>query len=260
MSLVENTLFGVCDKVQVAMERFRTFEPPEGYYGAFSGGKDSITIKELARLSGVNITWYYQHTTVDPPELVYYIRRHHSDVVVNKPRRSMWQLIEAYGMPPTRTARYCCAVLKESSGVGTVVTGVRWEESNNRAKRRMFEHCRKSKKKIYLHPIIDWTTEDVWEFIRRQKLPYCHLYNEGFERLGCVGCPMGRQKRLRDFERWPTYKKAYLTAFKKMIDENKKSGRVMKLDWKSPQDVFDWWMDDREGDDKHDENQCSLFD
>ena len=256
--LLENTLFGEVDRVAIAIERFKTFEPTEGYYGAFSGGKDSIVIKELARMSGVKIDWNYQHTTVDPPELVMFIREHHADVNVNYPKLTMWKLIPKKLMPPTRIVRYCCAYLKESAGTGTVVTGVRWAESSKRSKRGMFEHCLKDKKKMYLHPIIDWSDAEVWEFIKQSGIPYCELYDEGYKRLGCIGCPMARARnREQDFERWPTYKKAYIRAFDAMIKARKYKGKSVK--WKNGEEVFDWWMADREGDDKVNDNQCELF-
>lgn len=72
-----------------------------------------------------------------------------------------------------------------------------------------------------INPIIDWTTEEVWEFIREYNVPYCCLYDEGFTRLGCIGCPMGRRKvREKEFERWPKYKALYLKAFDKMIENH----------------------------------------
>lgn len=70
----------------------------------------------------------------------------------------------------------------------------------------------------HLNPIIDWTTEEVWEFIHKYDVPYCCLYDQGFTRLGCIGCPMGGVKcRQEEFERWPTYKQAYIHAFDRMI-------------------------------------------
>ena len=69
-----------------------------------------------------------------------------------------------------------------------------------------------------INPIIDWTTDEVWEFIKEYKIPYCSLYDEGFKRLGCIGCPMGTKKmREYEFERWPKYKNLYMIAFEKMI-------------------------------------------
>jgi phosphoadenosine phosphosulfate reductase len=75
--LIEHDLFrGRIDKVAMAIERMKAFEPPEGYYLAYSGGKDSDTILALAKMAGVKFDAHYHLTTVDPPELVYHVRRH----------------------------------------------------------------------------------------------------------------------------------------------------------------------------------------
>ena len=47
--LIENTLFGTVDKVQVAIDKLKKYEPPEGYYVCFSGGKDSTVIYDLVK-------------------------------------------------------------------------------------------------------------------------------------------------------------------------------------------------------------------
>ena len=117
------------DKVQVAIERLQTFEPLEGYYLAFSGGKDSVVIKALAD---------YSLTSVDPPELVRFIKTF-KDVKIEVPRDkdgnqiTMWNLIPKRSLPPTRVVRYCCQALKEEQSNGRMtITGVRWAESSNR--------------------------------------------------------------------------------------------------------------------------------
>ena len=127
------------DKVEVAIDRLKTFEPPEGYYLAFSGGKDSVVIKALADMAGVKYDAHYTNTTVDPPELIHFIKEKHPDVEIVSPKDkdgnyiTMWKLIRKKKLPPFRTTRYCCAVLKESQGYGRMtVTGVRWAESSNR--------------------------------------------------------------------------------------------------------------------------------
>ena len=126
-------------KVQVAIDRLKTFEPPEGYRLAFSGGKDSVVIKALADMAGVKYDAHYSVTSVDPPELVQFIKEHYPDVSRDVPKDkdgkaiTMGKLIANNSMPPTRIARYCCQELKESQSVGRiVVTGVRWSESANR--------------------------------------------------------------------------------------------------------------------------------
>lgn len=261
MSIGQLNIFGK-DKVEVAIERFKTFEPPEGYYVAFSGGKDSSVILELAKMSGVKFDAHYTLTSVDPPELVQFIKREHPEVDIEIPRYpdnykneklrgkqiTMWNLIPEKKMPPTRIVRYCCKELKESRGEGRfVVTGVRWQESSKRASRGGMELAKRKTHRMenfdpdnpsqelihrcpdyarrHLNPIIDWTTDEVWEFIHKYNVPYCKLYDEGYTRLGCIGCPMGSvEKRLKEFERYPKYKQAYINAFDRMIQERNRGG------------------------------------
>jgi phosphoadenosine phosphosulfate reductase len=277
--LVKHHLFGVENKIKNAIELLQAFEPPEGYYLAFSGGKDSVAIKALADMAGVKYDAHYNHTTVDPPELVYFIRRHHPNVIVDKPAETMWQLIVRKKYPPTRIQRYCCRVLKEGGGTGRFcITGVRWAESvmrkNKRAKieinsmtknqvmlnndndeaRRVIENCVMKSKHI-INPIIGWTDDDVWEFIHRHKIQYCKLYDEGFKRLGCIGCPMASVPgRLHEFKRWPKYYQAYLRAFDRMLQAIRESGK--ETTWKTAQDVMDWWIYEPP---KEDPNQEKLF-
>jgi phosphoadenosine phosphosulfate reductase len=244
--LIENTLFGIVDKVKVAIDRIQQFEPPDGYYVAFSGGKDAIVVKDLVKRAGVKADYHYNLTTVDPPELVYYIREHHRDVEVHKPPKSMWQLIREYGDLPTRQRRWCCDVLKEGGGKGRIViTGVRWDESNRRAKRGMVETCMKDPSKSFVNPIIDWNTDDVWQYIRENNLPYCSLYDEGFTRIGCVICPMNR-KRAREAVRWPkiaeAFKRAAIEAWPNLIKRKTEKGK--SVPWDSPEAWFNWWLTD----------------
>ena len=56
------------EKVNKSILRLKTFEPPEGYYLAFSGGKDSCVLKWLADTAGVKYHAVYRITSVDPPE------------------------------------------------------------------------------------------------------------------------------------------------------------------------------------------------
>ena len=91
--LIENTLFGTVDKVQTAIERIQQFEPKDGYFLAFSGGKDSITIYRLAQLAGVKFDAHYNVTTVDPPELVKFIKTCYPTVSRDRPEMTMFQYI-----------------------------------------------------------------------------------------------------------------------------------------------------------------------
>ena len=247
------------DKIDRALRRLKDNAPNEPYYGATSDGKDSVVIMELARMAGVKVEWYYNVTTVDPPELVRFIKKKYPMVIFDKPKMNMWQLIIKKRMPPTRKLRYCCEYLKERGGDGRVViTGVRRSESIKRKNRQSVEcHSISGINKIVVNPIIDWNTFDVWSFIRENHLPYCSLYDEGFKRLGCIGCPMtGKKTLLEEFERWPHFKMLYIKAFSKMIEKRRIDD--LKTDsWNTGEDVFDWWIKKNKG--IHDDKQLSLF-
>jgi phosphoadenosine phosphosulfate reductase len=262
--LVENSLFGEVDKVKKAIDRLKTFEPPEGYYLAFSGGKDSQTIYHLAKEAKVKFDAHYNVTGIDPPELVQFIKTNYSDVKRDMYKKSMWRLIEKLG-PPLQQMRYCCKELKEHGGEGRYcVTGVRWAESSRRSinrnafeymgkkksekilfndndiGRRQFEQCN-LKGKFVINPIIDWEEEDVWSYLNGRGIKHCSLYDEGFTRLGCIGCPMANLKRITEFERWPKFREAYLRAFKKWLNNYPDK----KQKWKDENEVMEWWLYDK---------------
>jgi phosphoadenosine phosphosulfate reductase len=244
MALKTQTLFGTRDLVELAIERLREFEPKEGYYLAFSGGKDSCTIKALADMAGVKYDAHYNYVGIDPPELVQFIKKHHPDVAWNWPKERFFKAMMRKGFPPMRHIRWCCELLKHGAGEGgrVVVTGVRWAESHRRAQRRYFEGCKKDPSKHYLHPIIDWKDEDVWAFLKAEGIPYCHLYDEGHTRLGCLMCPMAStKKRKMEAERYPKFANAFLVAFRRLWKLAEAKGKPFTR-WKDPEENFHWWL------------------
>ena len=240
--LIEQTLFGTVDKVQNAIDLLREHEPPEGYYLCFSGGKDSVVIYELAKRAGVKFDAHFNITTVDPPELMRFVRDHFHDVTWERPPLSMYQLILKKKMLPLRSVRYCCRELKERNGQGRVkITGIRSEESPRRAKRPQIDPDFHGK--YFVHVIKDWSTDDVWQFIRENNLPYCSLYDEGFERIGCVLCPFANAKWIEiDIKRWPGIVAMYKRACNKLW-EIYNADNPRHPEWHCGDDILTWWID-----------------
>ena len=249
-----------------------------------SGGKDSSVCLELAKRAGMPFEVMHNHTTADAPETVYFVRNDLKcaeaqgiKCTLNYPiykgkRTSMWDLITQKLIPPTRMVRYCCDVLKEGGGKGRfIVTGVRWAESvkrensrgvleilhrdkdkritlnnDNDENRRLFETCALKGKRV-CNPIIDWTDADIWDYIQSEHIEINSLYQEGFRRVGCIGCPMaGTKSRQLEFVRYPKYKDMYIRAFDKMMAERIRRNRTQGT-WRmgtTGRDIYHWWMED----------------
>jgi phosphoadenosine phosphosulfate reductase len=201
----------------------------------------------------------------------------------------MWELIPREGIMPSHFARYCCAVLKETSGKKRMVAiGVRRSESAGRKNKtdfyvvgatkdqsikKSFEDaaevyredlddspygkCRMIEKaidnaKIAVHPIIEWEDDDIWSYIKDNGLLYNPLYDEGFKRIGCIGCPLagGRQMR-RQFERYPKFEKLYRRACQSLLDTLKAKGKTYYLtkehdvEAKNGDEIFECWLNMR---------------
>lgn len=244
-----------------------------------SGGKDSDICLELARRSGIPYEVQHSLTTADAPQTIYHVRDQFRELelqgikcMIHKPmykgqRVSMWTLIPQMLTPPTRISRYCCAVLKEQAGANRMITtGVRWAESvrrkntrgiyeniasdptkriilnnDNDEKRLLFENCKLRAARV-CNPIVEWADRDVWGFIQSEKIPMNLLYSMGFDRVGCIGCPMAERKRYFQFRMFPTYQLAYIKAFDRMVEARIAQGK--SCSWKNGYEVFQWCMNE----------------
>lgn len=236
-----------------------TMQPDEGFHVGFSGGKDSQAVLELVKMAGVKYRAVYSVTTNDPADNVRFIKQHYPDVEFSVPEKSYFQLIAQKGVP-TMFNRWCCALFKETAGIGYVVlTGVRKEESRKRAayeevgkwsrskdekgrvdldKMEANEfRCVGGKDKFMVYPILEWTEEDVWEFIALRRLPVNPCYKT-HKRVGCVFCPFARPKEIRAYcETHPKLKAAFINAIEQYREKAK--GRQILS---SAEDYFDWWV------------------
>jgi len=232
-----------------------------GFHLAFSGGKDSQVIYELCKIAGVKFRPVMQVTTIDPPEVMRFVRNEYPTVTLKRPEISFYDLIIKRRMLPLKGARYCCQYFKEQAGSGTVtMLGIRKQESIKRAKRNELEInnfkysntldqfnidnknqvvCLNGKDKIMLSPIIDWTLSDVWGFIRGRNINYCELYDRGYHRVGCMFCPMASVKIKRlDRKNYPGVENRIKKSIKYLCD-NYGYGDALNYD---VDQIFEWWI------------------
>lgn len=238
------------------------YDAEQGYYLAFSGGKDSQALYHMTQLAGVKFQGHMNLTSVDPPEVIRFVKKNYPEVELIKPRKSIFQhAIEKQNLP-TMHVRWCCNEYKETAGAGKVtLIGIRKAESSRREKRneveitnhkfsgnldRLDEYrqeqrakrahrkskeqgvnitnadeeqtlgCIHGKESLLISPIIYWTEKDIWEFLNDVvRVPHCSLYDEGWHRIGCIGCPMSshRQKMIEN-KRYPHIKRGWVKTIK----------------------------------------------
>lgn len=164
---------------------------------SYSGGKDSDVILELAKMAGIPYRAIYKNTTIDEPGTIAHAMKIGAEVV--RPKKTFFQLVQEYGFP-SRHQRFCCSVLKEYKVCDRAIQGIRRSESKKRAEiYKEPEMCRfygskKNHVSVFL-PILEWTDQDVEEFIKERNIK-CHpiYYRVGqfdvTKRLGCMGCPL----------------------------------------------------------------------
>lgn len=226
------------DKVNRAIRLIRATVGDDTVEVSYSGGKDSDVILELVRMSGVKYRAIYKNTTIDPPGTIAHCKANGVEII--NPEHRFFELIAQKGFP-TRRARFCCAELKEYKVMDIAVQGIRRDESVNRAKRYSSSDpviCRtygnKSNHANIILPILDWTKDDVAEFVKARGIK-CHpLYyddNGDFNptrRLGCMGCPLAPKSAIEDFKRYPKLLKCWLDAGKRFWDTHPNCGSRKK--------------------------------
>lgn len=180
----------------------------------FSGGKDSQVVYDLCKRSGIRFKAYFNHA-FESSTTLQFIREHYPDVIWRRDHNfgfieNIWK--NHNSLLPTSEISYCCKDYKHNPKYvdNASVVGVRRSESQKRKDRKVFEAKNNTVVKknkalfseyftdictgvgtsgvIQLKPIVDWTDEEVWEYIKKHDLPINPEYNQA-KRVGCVVCP-----------------------------------------------------------------------
>ncbi|MEG1550653.1 MAG: phosphoadenosine phosphosulfate reductase family protein [Oscillospiraceae bacterium] len=276
---------------KMAINTLKAFEPDDGYILAYSGGKDSDVILALADIANVKYKAVHNLTTVDAPETINYIKSKGIGFnfpemsmwrliekkmmpptriaryccMFFKENNNLGKLIiTGVRKAESNNRKINGGVVKiigKPKGTQKIADkndtkyfisnqgGLILNDDNDNS-RRTVEMCYRTRKTL-VNPIVDWSDEQLFEFIKGYEMKLNPLYSCGFNRIGCIGCPLGSyQNRKKELARYPQYNKNYIKAFDRMIANRNKNQKPTS--WQNGKEVMKWWLEE-------DPNQISLF-
>ena len=90
--------------------------------------------------------------------------------------------------------KLCCGVRKVEplnralKDLDAWMTGLRREQAVTRVDARKVELDKDHGDIVKVNPLVDWSYDDVWEYIRKNNLPYNRLHKQGYPSIGCAPC------------------------------------------------------------------------
>lgn len=251
-----------------------------GYVVGYSGGKDSDVLVHLFKRAGVKFCVVHNHTTLDMPETVYYIRRKFYEwelqgipCKIYYPTMNFWSLCLYRKMLPLRQTRFCCAELKERNDIPELrfalrSFGVRKAESVNRAKYRdsietrnkadysgiqrfHFDNTDDVKQTgacytnsyFYVNPLAYWSDDYLWDYIESERIEVNPLYGKGFRRGGCICCPMASTcERKRGLALYPKFEKRFIKLADDIIQYRISKSLLNRFVFKTGAEYFNMWL------------------
>lgn len=199
---------------------------------SFSCGKDSLVVLDLASRLGIKKA-VFSDTTIEFDETYEYLEliKDFYNIDVVKPSNDFFTLVESLDLP-SRRYRWCCDVVKfaplsryaEKNGIVAFITGLRRDESRRRECYDMI-NFNPSMSIPQVNPILDWSSEDIWNYINKYEIPYNSLY-ENFTRVGCWCCPY------RSKGDWKLIENLYPEKFQKLKDIVQKKAYSVRPDYR----------------------------
>jgi len=171
---------------------------------AWSGGKASTVVLHMVRKFIPDVQVVFNDTGVEYPETYEFIEKLSREWRLNRIitkwyKKSFWDCIKDYGFTFNQRHRPCCYYLKLKPMMNAIREN-KWKcmfegMQAIEARYRMFEasksgECSFNKKLniVKVKPLLFWTDEDIWRYIRENQIPYNPLYDKGANRIGCMPC------------------------------------------------------------------------
>lgn len=119
-------------------------------------------------------------------------------------RTEVEEMVTSHGVnlfyKSVQNRRLCCQIRKTNPLNGFLktldawITSIRADQTEQRADSMKFEIDYLHGKMLKINPILDWTTDQVWDYIRKNDVPYNKLHDMGYPSIGCAPCTRAIEK------------------------------------------------------------------
>lgn len=173
------------------------------YFGAnmtfaCSLGAEDVVLFDMVSKVSPQIPVFYLDTDKHFAETYQTKRRleekYNHDIIEVKPELTLEEQAEQYGERLWKSnPDLCCSLRKVEpltkilAGHQAWITGIRREQSPMRANARVIEWDAKFEL-VKINPLLLWTWEDVWSYIKKHDLPYNPLHDQNYPSIGCSVC------------------------------------------------------------------------
>lgn len=118
--------------------------------------------------------------------------------VVSPDARELGSLTREHGVNPfyqsVELRRLCCEIRKSRpltaalKGFDAWVTGLRRQQAETRSQTQVVSADQEHSGLTKIAPLVAWTKDQVWSYIRTNDVPYHALYERGYTSIGCAPC------------------------------------------------------------------------
>lgn len=235
--LIKEKVDSALDTLEAALRIYT----PEQLYASFNGGKDAVVIFHLIRAA---IAKYSSDNNIHySPRFVYFGVEDEFDEV----KDFIDETIDKYNINLEYYEEGIGEGLKKHiSKIGpssAFVLGTREGDPNSVGQEKFTPSSSWMPIFMRVNPIIDWNYECVWYFLRKFKLPYCTLYDDGYTSLGGKSSTKPNSALLKNghngsynLEYWPAFMLAD-GSLERSGRENKKIETEVILDGNETSDV-----------------------
>jgi len=178
-----------------------TFHPRIAKASSF-GAEDSVIIDMMAKINPMARFFTLDTGRLDPEtyEIMGDLQKKYNIKfeVVFPDAKEVEEMVNSRGInlfyDSVENRHLCCGIRKVYpmrkmlANLDGWITGIRRDQTSTRKNASMLEIDEKYGGIVKVNPLIDWSWDQVWDYIKQNKVPYHKLLDKGYTSIGCAPC------------------------------------------------------------------------